>query len=159
MVKNGLEPLDIGKIEFGKEYLLVEMWLNNSRHLKPLVVIEEIPIGRENHCILVRKGGTSDERPHDFSDFGLIPDKRDNKWRVFENTPENREALQKLVSDPSALGYLLAIGFSERDALEIIRKTHPISKKSAKAKDKPQLPVAEFLSATGNFLIIYSCYV
>jgi hypothetical protein len=124
MVKNGLKPLSIADIEFQKEYLFVEFWLDNRRHLRSLVIMEEISTDDEkNRCILVLKDGkVGTEHPHNFSDFGLIPGKRDNKCRVFENAPENREALQKLVSDPSALGYLLAIGFSERDALEIIRK-------------------------------------
>jgi hypothetical protein len=129
-MKNTLIPLTIGDIEFGKEYLLVEMWLNNIRYLRPLVIIEEISVSEANRCVLVCKNGTSDEHPHSFSDFGLISGKRDNKWRVFENTPANRRALEKLVANPSALDYLLAIGFAEREALEVIRKnTSDLEKK------------------------------
>lgn len=134
-MKNALVPLTISDIEFGKEYLLVEMWLNNSRHLKPLVIIEEIRTREKKRCILVHKNRTADEQPHTFADLGLIPAKQINKWRVFENTPENRQALEKLVANKSALDYLLAIGLSEREALETIRKnSFELEKKRATDK-------------------------
>lgn len=118
-MRNVLKSLSIGDIEFGKEYLLVEMWLNNSRHLKPMIIIE---VDEENSCIIIRKPDEWIEHCHNFKDLGLIPEKSNTKWRVFKNTDKNRQTLKKLVGNSSALDYLLAIGFSEREALEIMRK-------------------------------------
>lgn len=122
-MKTVLRPLSLDDIEFttAKGYLLVEMWLDNSRHLKTFKIIEALK-EEDNHCLLVYKNGSSREDFHDSKRIGLIPEKQINKWRVFEDTPENRQILEKLVANKSALDYLLAIGLSEREALETMRK-------------------------------------
>jgi hypothetical protein len=131
MKKNVLKPLSVEDIEFkpSKEYLLVEMWLDNSRHLKTFKIIEGLKEGDEHHLLVCRKGSSFEDSVAS-KKIGLIPEKQVNKWRVFENTAKNREILKKLVAEKTALGYLLAIGLSEREAIETMRKnTSDLEKK------------------------------
>jgi hypothetical protein len=108
---------------FGEEYLLMEMWRDGSRHVKKLVIIEELRSENSNRCLIVRKTGKSDEFCHDFSELGLIPVKRAGKWRVFENTPENFKALIRLASDDSPEKYLELIDCEEEAETQAILLT------------------------------------
>ena len=105
------QPLTIGNIVFGKEYLLVEMWRDGSRHIKKLIIIEEVKTDEDKRCLMVKRKDSSHESCHDFSQLGLIPEKLgNNNWRVFENTQEILKILQDIVKDTTPERYLDLIG-------------------------------------------------
>jgi hypothetical protein len=116
---NALKPLTISDIIFGEEYLVVEMWRDNSRYLRKLVIIEELQAEKNNRCVIVRKTGASEEYCHNFADLGLIQEKRTGKRRVFENTSENFKALSRIVADPDPNLYLDLIECSNEKRREL----------------------------------------
>lgn len=120
MMESILKPLTADEIEFGKKYIFLEMWYNGCFQVKasPIVFVRELPkdfIGR--HAIVELKEKTADRY---LESFGLIPEKRFHFHRVVPYTLETSLLLLLLVRTP--FDYLIAIGFSEEDALKEISK-------------------------------------